>query len=85
MWQDTFDNLAVIDDLHGLSGDLGLFGGALLALATSRHCGIAIPAVIPDELEALAGDVLRDGGDEVQLAERRRFPRTAGELLRIEH
>ena len=51
-----------IDDLDGLARGFGLFGGALIALATHL---IRIPAVVAHELETLVRDVLGDGGDKV--------------------
>jgi hypothetical protein len=52
-----------VDDLDGLHPrGVGLFGGALVALAAHL---VAVPAVVADKLEALVRDVLRDGGDEV--------------------
>ena len=51
-----------IDDDDGLARGFGLFGGALIALATHL---IRIPAVVAHELETLVRDVLGDGGDKV--------------------
>jgi len=54
--------LGYIDDLCRVVGGFDLFGGALVALAAHF---VAVPAVVPDKLEALLGDVLGDLGDEV--------------------
>ena len=45
---------------------LGLFDRLFVALAAHL---ITVPPVIPDQLEALVGDVLDDGGDEITGAE----------------
>ncbi len=55
-----------IDDLHGPARGGGLFDGVFVALAAHL---VAVPAVIPDELEALVWDVLGDGGDKVARGE----------------
>jgi len=55
-----------IDDLHGPARGCGLFGGVFVALAAHL---VAVPAVIPDELEALVRDVLGDGRYEVARTE----------------
>jgi len=54
--------LGYLDDLYRVAGGFGLFGGALVALVAHF---VAVPAVVPDKLEALLGDVLGDLRDEV--------------------
>ena len=51
-----------VDDLYGVAGGLGRFKSLFLTLAAHL---IAIPAVVADQLKALVGDVLGDGGDKV--------------------
>ena len=57
------DVLGDIDDRRGVAGGLGHGGRLLTSLAAHL---VGVPAVVADELEALVGDVLGDGGDEWQ-------------------
>lgn len=52
-----------IDHLHGLAGGLSLVGTMCVTLIP--RIVLAVPPIVPDELEALVGNMLSDGGDEV--------------------
>jgi hypothetical protein len=56
--------IRTLKDLHGVAGGLALLARLFVALAASRDRGIAVPPIIPDQLEALVRDVLGDGRDE---------------------
>jgi len=56
-----------VDHLDGRAGGgLGLLDRLFVALAAHL---VGVPAVVADELKALVGNVLGDGGDEVTRAE----------------
>lgn len=71
-----------VDDLHGLTCGLGLFGDTFVPPAAYL---VAVPAVVPDELEAIVRDVRGDGGDEVAQREPWFDPYLQGGLKCLPH